>query len=289
MKLCISNVSYSYGEKEILKNIQMEIEAGQMTGIIGPNGSGKSTLLKNLYRALKPGSGRITWNGQDIHAMSARQAALKIGVVGQENEVSFDFTVWEIVAMGRNPYKRWFELDSKEDRRAVNDALEQLHIADLAQRSYLKLSGGEKQRVLLARAIAQKTELLVLDEPTNHLDIGCQLEIFQLVKKLGVTVLTAVHDLNLAALYCDMLYVLKEGRIFAQGTPEEVLTPDMLLQVFGVKADIRKHPATKKLAITFLPEKRGSAPYQTAETAPEVSGVKTILQTVPVYHQGGRI
>lgn len=253
MKLQVENLSFAYDHKPILEDISLNIAKGEFIGLIGPNGSGKSTILKNLYRALKPDSGEVKLDGRNLFRLSHKQAATQIGVVSQEDALPFDFKVEEIVAMGRSPYKKLFDGDSQKDKEIVRNALACLGMEDMAKRKFLHLSGGEKQRVLIARVIAQETDFLILDEPTNHLDIGYQMQIFDFVKHLNATVLTAIHDLNIAALYCDRIYVLKNGRIFKTGTPEEVLTPEIIAEVYGIEADVRTHPITKKITITFLP------------------------------------
>ena len=176
-----------------------------------------------------------------------------MAVVGQENEVPFDFRVEEIVAMGRTPHKKLFELDNEHDKYIVHHALEHLGMESMAKKNYLHLSGGEKQRVLIARAIAQESDFYILDEPTNHLDISYQMQIFDFIKRLNVTVLSAIHDLNMAALYCNRLYVLKGGEIVLSGTPEEVLTEDNIRDVYGVNSSVTLNPITGKVSITFLP------------------------------------
>lgn len=252
-RLVIDNLNFSYGEMDAARAICLSVDKGEFVGLIGPNGSGKSTVLKNLYRALTPDSGKVTLDGDDLFALSHKTAALKLGVVGQENDVPFDFLVEEIVAMGRSPHKKLFDIDNEHDKYIVHHALEHLGMENMAKRNYLHISGGEKQRVLIARVIAQECDFLLLDEPTNHLDISYQLQIFDFVKRLGVTVLSAIHDLNMAALYCDRIFVLKEGAIVLQGEPEEVLTPENIFAVYGVRCDTRQHPITGKTAITFLP------------------------------------
>ncbi|MCM3760580.1 heme ABC transporter ATP-binding protein [Alkalihalobacillus oceani] len=254
MKLQVEQLSFSYDENKIIEDIHLHVTKGEFIGIIGPNGSGKSTVLKNLYRALKPDTGAMLLDGENLLKMNNRKAAQKIGVVGQENAVPFDFKVEEIVAMGLSPHKKLFDGDTPEDKEIVAKALAQTGMKEMAKRNYLHLSGGEKQRVLLARVLAQQTDFLLLDEPTNHLDIHYQLQMFDLIKGLGVTVLSAIHDLNIAALYCDRLYVLKDGRLQKAGTPEEILTPATIQEVYGIKADVRIHPVTKKISITYLPE-----------------------------------
>ncbi|MGI6660049.1 MAG: ABC transporter ATP-binding protein [Dethiobacteraceae bacterium] len=253
MKLQVENLSFAYDDQPILEDIFLHVNQGEFVGLIGPNGSGKSTILKNIYRALKPAAGVVKVDGENLFNLSYKQAAVKIGVVPQEDVLPFDFKVEEIVAMGRSPYKGLFDADTPEDKEIIRSALARLGIEEMAKRNFLHLSGGEKQRVLMARVLAQETEILILDEPTNHLDISYQLQILDFVKQLQVTVLMAIHDLNMAALYCDRIYILKNGRIFTSGTPEEVLTEEIIADVYGVKADVRVHPVTNKLTITFLP------------------------------------
>lgn len=253
MRLNIENMTFSYGEKEAVDDVSLCVNKGEFVGLIGPNGSGKSTVLKNLYRALVPDGGEVTLDGENLLTMSHRKSALKLGVVGQENDVPFDFLVEEIVAMGRSPHKKLFDIDNAHDKYIVHHALEHLGMERMAKRNYLHLSGGEKQRVIIARVIAQESDFLLLDEPTNHLDISYQLQIFDFIKRLEVTVLSAIHDLNMAALYCDRIYVLKEGRIVLHGTPEEVFTPENIYNVYGVRCNTMIHPITGKISITFLP------------------------------------
>ena len=254
MRLQVENLSYNYGTKEAVKQASLHVDAGEFVGIIGPNGSGKSTVLKNIYRGLAPDQGKILLDGEDLLSMPYRRSALKLAVVGQENEVPFDFTVEEMVAMGRSPHKKLFEIDTPKDKKIVRHALEHMGMEQMAKRSYRFLSGGEKQRVLIARAIAQESDFLILDEPTNHLDISYQIQIFDFIKRLKVTVLSVIHDLNMAALYCDRLYVMKQGRILMEGTPEQVLTPEKIYEIYGVRSTVLKNPLTGKLSITFLPE-----------------------------------
>jgi len=254
MRLVVEGLCYSYGaDSSAVKDISLHVKRGEFVGLIGPNGSGKSTVLKNIYRGLTPDKGSILLDGENLQKMSYRKSALKMAVVGQENDVPFDFLVEEIVAMGRSPHKKLFDVDSAEDRHMVHHALEHLGMESMAKRSYLHLSGGEKQRVLIARAVAQESDFFILDEPTNHLDISYQMQIFDFIKRLKVTVLSAIHDLNMAALYCDRLYVLKNGAVVLQGTPEEVLTEENILNVYGVRSSVSRHPVTGKLSITFLP------------------------------------
>lgn len=249
----ISDLSYTYGDTPGIENISLYVNKGEFVGLIGPNGSGKSTILKNIYRSLSPTKGSIILGGKDLLKMSRRESALKMAVVCQENDIPFDFTVEEITAMGRSPHKRLFENDNDYDKKIVHDALAQLGISDMSKRSYTNLSGGEKQRVIIARAIAQESDFLVLDEPTNHLDIGYQMQIFDFVDKLNVTVIAAVHDLNIASLYCDRLYVVKNGRIVLQGIPQEVLTTENIKSIYGVDCIVENNAITKRPYIVYLP------------------------------------
>ena len=253
MRLELTDLCFAYLDQNAADHVSLHVDDGEFVGLIGPNGSGKSTVLKTLYRALPPDSGSATLDGEDLLRMSHKQAARKIGVVGQEHDLAFDFTVEEIVAMGRSPHKALFDMDTADDRRIIRHALTHMGMEHMAARPYSRLSGGEKQRVLIARVIAQEADFLILDEPTNHLDVSYQMEIFDLVKRLNVSVLSAMHDLNMAALYCDRIYVLKEGRICCQGTPEQVLTPELLRDVFRIQAEVAIHPTTRRPVITYLP------------------------------------
>lgn len=253
MKLQVEHLGFSYEEREILRDVGFGVEDGEFLGLIGPNGSGKSTILKNIYRALAPKDGVIWFDGKNLQKLGHRECARRLSVVGQEHETAFDFKVEEIVAMGRTPHKKWFEPDTPEDREQVAESLRLLGMEGSAEREYTRLSGGEKQRVLIARALAQDAECMILDEPTNHLDIHCQLNIFELVKRLPITVMAAIHDLNLAAMYCDKICMLQDGQVYACGTPEEVLTEENIRAVYRVDSCILTHPVTGKKVITFLP------------------------------------
>ncbi len=250
--LKVEGLSFSYNKKNVLKNLSFDVKKGEFVGLIGPNGSGKSTLLKNIYRGLTPNDGKILLENENLLQMPFKKSARKMAVVCQENEMFFDFKVEEIVAMGRSPYKKIFELDNENDKIIINKALKYLGIEDLAKSNYKNLSGGEKQRVVIARAIAQESNFLILDEPTNHLDISYQMQIFETIKSLEVTVLSAIHDLNLAALFCDRLIVLVDGKIVLEGTPMEVLNEKNIFDIYGVDSDVRINESTNKLSISFL-------------------------------------
>ncbi len=252
MTLEAKHVSFSIHDQRILDKVSIQIKEKQFVGLIGPNGSGKSTLLKNMYRLLKPESGTVLLNEEDIFKQSSRVIAKRLAVVSQETPVLFDFKVRDLVSMGRTPHKKLFEMDDKEDYKIVKEALAQTGITHLETRSFSSLSGGEKKRVMVARALAQQAQVLILDEPTNHLDIQHQLQLMDLIQTLHLTVVAALHDLNMAAMYCDQIYVLQQGSIVHYGTPEEVLTPKLLRDVFGVYADIQTHPLTGKPCLTYV-------------------------------------
>lgn len=252
MELFVHNVSISFGDSDIVKNVSLKVNDLQTVGIIGPNGCGKSTLLKSIYKVIKPKTGSITLDALDVLAENEKTIAKNIAVVGQFNELSFDFSVYDMVIMGRAPHKNFMESDNEEDMRLVNEALTKVNLFDLRHRSYLSLSGGEKQRVILARAMVQQPKFLILDEPTNHLDIKYQLQVLNLVKAMNTTTLAVLHDLELAAKYCDYLYAMKHGEIVASGTPKEVLTKETIKMVYEVDCEIYENPITKALGIAYL-------------------------------------
>lgn len=251
MNLETKDLKVSLNKNEILKGIDIELGNKEFIGIIGPNGSGKSTLLKCLYRNLSPSSGSIFIDNIEIGKISTRESAKKIGVLAQHNHHSFDFTVLDMVLMGRSPYKKLMDRDTKEDYDIVYEAIDKVNIRHLANRSFNSLSGGEQQRVILARALAQKTKCLILDEPTNHLDIKYQLQLMEIVKNLGIEVIAAIHDLNIAAMYCDKIYVLKGGEIVAYGTPKDVLTKELIKEVYDVDAKVIKDEDDDSINIIY--------------------------------------
>ncbi|WP_199439171.1 ABC transporter ATP-binding protein [Umezawaea beigongshangensis] len=244
---------------QIVSGVGFTAGHGEVVGVVGPNGSGKSTTLRCVYRALAPTAGLVLLDDRELRAVPRTESARAMAALTQDGHVEFDFTVDEVVAMGRLPHKTTFQRDDEHDRVVCREALERLGVGHLAARSFLTLSGGERQRVLIARALAQQPEVLVLDEPTNHLDVKHQLDVLALVRGLGLTVLTALHDLNLAASYCDRVVVLSGGRVVADGSPAEVLTPDLVRDVFGVRAHVVAHPVSgvPQLLFDHLEEPRG--------------------------------
>ena len=242
MNIHAENVELSFGGTQILNQIGIDVRSQEFVGVIGPNGSGKSTFLKCIYRVLKPDGGDILLDDAPISAFSVRETAKRLAVLSQHNYYNFEFTVRDIVLMGRSPHKRMMERDTKADFDIVEDSLRRVGMLGFIDRIFSTLSGGEQQRIILARALAQQTECLILDEPTNHLDIKYQLQILDVVKKLGVTVLAAFHDLNIAAMYCDRIFAVDGGRVVASGTPREVLTPALIRRLYEVDADVRSEP-----------------------------------------------
>jgi len=266
-------ISYSKLAPPVLKEFSLRLAAGEMIGIVGPNGSGKSTLVRALSRALKPEKGVVLLNGLDLYgATSARDAAKGIGVVQQETAIAFDYTVRDVVLMGRSPHipRRPFAVESEEDLKIADRAMRSAGVEELAGRSMAELSGGERQRVVLARALAQEADVILLDEPTAHLDLKHQRDVLNIVRGLatndGRAVLAVLHDLNLAAAYCDRLVLLKDGSIVAQGTVADVLTQENVRKAYGANVWVRCHPVTGRPVLVTLPD----LPQDVVETGPAV-------------------
>jgi iron complex transport system ATP-binding protein len=240
VRLRVKGVSFGYGSVEALNNITFEVRDGELLSIIGPNGSGKSTLLRCIDKILKPKKGVIMVDERDILRMNLKESARTVGYVPQSAVNSFPFTVFDVVLMGRKPYISWGV--GKRDIELVSEILEFLGLSSMAMRYFNELSGGERQKVLIARALAQEPELLLFDEPTSNLDIRHQLEVLEVVRNLkgekGVSVIMAMHDLNLASRFSDRLIMLNSGRIFATGTPEEVLIAENIREVYGVEVEV---------------------------------------------------
>jgi iron complex transport system ATP-binding protein len=257
--LSIENVSVSIGPNTLVRNVTLHVAPGEVVALVGPNGAGKTTLLRTLYRAQRPTSGRVLLDGDDVWRMPAKKAAQRLAAVLQDATGDFELTVFDVVAMGRTPHKRAFEGDSDADRAIIADALSALDITDLTDAPFNRLSGGQKQRALIARALTQCTSTIVLDEPTNHLDLRHQHDALHLLRRTGTTVVAALHDLNLAIAYCDRICVLDDGEVVALGPPAEVLTPDLIADVYGVDADITRHPRMDVPQITVIPRVAGHA------------------------------
>ncbi|MFD4376345.1 ABC transporter ATP-binding protein [Streptomyces sp. NPDC058486] len=247
--LRIEGLSYEHR----LRDAHLTARPGETVGLIGPNGSGKTTLLRCVYGTLAPTAGRALLDGADLRALGPKARARRVATVPQDSALEFEVTVRELVTLGRSPHKRFWEGDTADDAARTDAALARVGLTALADRAYPTLSGGERQRALVARALVQEPELLVLDEPTNHLDIRHQMDVLALVRTLGTTNLLALHDLNLAAAHCDRLYVLEAGRVVTGGTPEEVLTPELLAAVYGVEAEVVPHPRTGTPTVLYMP------------------------------------
>lgn len=237
--------------------VSLDIVSGEFLGIIGPNGSGKSTLLKLLSGSLMPGEGKVLFQGKPLSSLPQSQVARSIAFVPQNTYLDFPFTCREIVLMGRFPHLGWLGLEDAAGLAIVDEVMRLTRTEYLARRPITDLSGGEQQRVILAQALAQDGEVLMLDEPTSHLDIASQLEILDLLKSLnsgqGRTIVVVLHDLNLAALYCDRLLLIREGLIAAAGTPAEVITEEIIAGVYGARTLVEKNPKTALPNVVLLP------------------------------------
>jgi iron complex transport system ATP-binding protein len=244
VSLQLDDVAVDIGGRRIVSGIDLTVGDRQFAGLVGPNGSGKSTILKTVYRVHRPSAGRVLLDDTDLLSLAHKDSARRIAVVTQESASEFDFTVREMVMIGRTPHKRSFERDTSTDHDIVDHAIERVGCEQLASRRFNTLSGGEKQLVLVARALAQQADHLILDEPTNHLDIHHQVEILEVVSGLGVTVLAALHDLSLAALFCHAIHVLRAGELVAAGPPSAVLTPETILRAYGADVLVIDHPDT---------------------------------------------
>ena len=246
MKLRISDLVFSYGDSPILKEICMDLDSSQILGIVGPNGSGKSTLIRCIDRILKPSKGSILLDGVEIEKMRQMEIARRLGYVPQNAPRAFPVTVFDAVLMGRRPHLGWSS--GEKDRQKVVDALKWMNIEDLALREFNELSGGEQQRVLIARALAQEAGVLLLDEPTSNLDIRHQLEVMEIMKKLvaekGLSAVIAIHDLNLASRYAHRVVMMKKGVVFATGEPASVFTRENIASVYEVESLVEKKNGT---------------------------------------------
>lgn len=256
MELLVKDVCVTLGKSRIVNGVSLRVGDHQSVGIIGPNGCGKSTLLKAIYRVNPVDSGEILLNGESVTKLTPKQAARRIAVVGQFNELAFDFSVQDMVLMGRSPHKKMMEGYNEADYALAEDTLRKTELYPLRNRSYLSLSGGEKQRVILARAIVQQPELLILDEPTNHLDIKFQFEVLDLVQNLNISTLCVLHNIELSARYCDYLYAMKGGRIVDEGRPQDLITKETIRKIYDVDSAIYTNPITHDLAVAFLPTQR---------------------------------
>lgn len=241
----INNIDFSYNAKNILQDISFSLQQGEFLGIIGPNGAGKSTVLRLICGILKPNRGSITISNEPLLDIEPTQLAKKMAFVPQETHFALNFTVEDIVMMGRYPYLKAFQKENKLDYEARDHALKYVNLHILRKRMINSLSSGERQRAVLARALAQEPTILILDEPTSHLDLHHQYAIMELLKKLnkeGMSIVVVNHDLNLASLYCERLILMHQGKVFEQGTPSEIINEKTLKSVYLTDVQVIKHP-----------------------------------------------
>ncbi|WP_166354468.1 ABC transporter ATP-binding protein [Phytoactinopolyspora limicola] len=265
MELRTEDLTVEIDGKALVADLRLDAVSGQVLGLVGPNGSGKSTALRCIYRALKPSRGVVRIGGADLTDLPLRESAQRIAALTQQGEADFDFTVDEVVALGRTPHKHGNQPLTAAERELCRTAMAQMDVLHLADRGILGLSGGERQRVLVARALVQQPEILVLDEPTNHLDIRHQIELLGYLRGCGRTVIVVLHDLNLASAVCDHIAVLAGGRLVTHGTPTKVLTRELIVEVFGVEAVIVRHPLSGDPQILFALD---GMPSSTPTSAP---------------------
>ncbi|WP_052365420.1 ABC transporter ATP-binding protein [Halotalea alkalilenta] len=253
MSLEAHGLDWRAGGRLILDQVSLQVPPGELMGLLGPNGSGKSTLLRLFAGLARPARGEVLLDGAPLARRSRRDIARRIALVEQHATTDTDISVLESVRLGRTPHRSAISGWSANDQRAVDSALDQVGLADKCARRWHTLSGGERQRVQIARALAQQPSELLLDEPTNHLDIQHQLELLELVRRLPLTCVMAIHDLNLAAMFCDTLAVLDGGRLVAFGAPEEVLTPALIERVYGVRALVSRSTPHRRPHVQYLP------------------------------------
>jgi iron complex transport system ATP-binding protein len=267
-----SDVSVDYDGTLVVDGVELHAGPGEMVGLIGPNGSGKTTFLRTLYAALRPRAGLVTIDDDPVATLRGAELARRIAVVAQETPSDLPVTVADMVLLGRAPHRSALAALSRDDHRAAAAALTRVGARHLADRRYATLSGGEKQRVLVARTLAQQADHLLLDEPTNHLDIGYQHELLRMVGQLGVTTVIVLHDLNLAARYCTKLVLLDGGRVVVAGTPDDVLSPDTLRRVYGVHVERVTVSGCLQLVFSPLDEHGGQVAGTRVDRGASVAG-----------------
>ena len=253
MRLEAKDVNISISGKPIVQHLSIEVPDRKFSALLGANGSGKTTLLRSIYRTQKMDSGIVRLDDEDITHFSGKKLARNMAVMGQFNQINFDYTVLDIALMGRYPFHSLLEQEKERDYEMALEALDKVGMKSYRDRNFQSLSGGEKQRVILARAIVQQPELLILDEPTNHLDIKFQFEVLDLVKDLNISTLCVLHNIELSARYCDYLYAMKQGRIVAEGAPNKLITKETIRTIYDVESEIYTNPITQDLAVAFLP------------------------------------
>ncbi|ETI60614.1 Fe(3+) dicitrate ABC transporter ATP-binding protein FecE [Marinomonas profundimaris] len=248
MSLSTHDLSVGYHDKAIVKQVNLSIPDGKFIALLGPNGCGKSTLLKAIARILTPLSGQVHWHGENLHKIPSNQLAKSLALLPQTQPIPEGIKVFDLIAYGRSPYTGFWGRLNTEDKRIIDRVMQETEVTELADQLVSELSGGQRQRVWLAMTLAQDTPYLLLDEPTTYMDLSHQVELMHLLRKLnqqGKTIITVLHDINQAARYCDHLIVMKEGEIITQGSPDSVLTRDMLKTVFSLNAQIHQDPIAK--------------------------------------------
>ncbi len=261
-RIDVTDLTVSFGDVNVLEDVSFTVNPGEFVGLVGPNGAGKTTLLRSISGALDPSAGTVTVDGVGIDDCSSKASSRLVAVVPQETTLSFSFDVRTVVEMGRHPHRGRFSPPTATDRRAVDRALDRTRTAQFEDRAINEVSGGERQRVVLARAIAQETPILVLDEPTASLDVNHQIETLELVRNLvreGRAVIAAIHDLNLAARYCDRLVMLASGTVQRAGPPADVLSAAALRTAFDVNAAVTENIVTETTTVTALPDQEPKA------------------------------
>ncbi|MDD2751584.1 MAG: ABC transporter ATP-binding protein [Candidatus Omnitrophica bacterium] len=260
--LKINHLSGGYYKETIVNDVSFEVKKGDFLGIIGPNGSGKTTLLRLLSRILPVQKGTILLEGEEISRMGLKKFCQRVAFVPQDTAINFAFTVWEIVLMGRIPHLKRLQPESKQDRQIAQNALAMTDTAGFKEKAINELSSGERQRVIIAKALTQEPVLLFLDEPTSHLDIGHQIQILDLLKKLNrqnnLTIVMVLHDLNLASEYCNRILLLSGGKVFQDEVPEKVLTYQNIEAVYKTIVVVKENPLSKKPYVILVPEERRS-------------------------------
>ncbi|MDI6104773.1 ABC transporter ATP-binding protein [Actinoplanes sp. NEAU-A12] len=251
-RITATGLSWSVKGHRLLHDIHLDARDGQIVGLLGPNGSGKTTLLRLLAGLRRPDTGTVRYDGTNLRDLNRRSLARRLAVVEQDISTHDHVSVRQVVELGRTPFRGRFDALTTHDQQIIDAALERTNITDKQHRSWHTLSGGERQRTQLARALAQQPREILLDEPTNHLDIRHQLELLELLTTLEITCVIALHDLNLAARYCDHIVMLDHGRVVAAGTPDIVLTAELIASVYGVDVLVDREPTTGVLRVTYL-------------------------------------
>jgi iron complex transport system ATP-binding protein len=263
-RLVARDLTLAYGDSVVVEHLDLDVPDGGITAVIGPNGCGKSTLLRALGRLLRPRGGQVLLDGRRIDAVPTREVARTLGLLPQSPLAPEGLTVADLVARGRHPHQAWFRQWSRDDETLVAEAMAWTGVLDLADRPVDALSGGQRQRAWIAMALAQGTDLLLLDEPTTHLDLAHAVDVLDLVDRLhrerGRTVVMVLHDLSLAARYADHLVAMRDGRIVAQGAPREVITTELLAEVFGLRAAVLPDPVSDGVLVVPIGTRRTQAP-----------------------------